>query len=207
MNLTKQTGTTPALATQASRARLLIAVMLFVTVVINYMDRANLSIAIPAIADEMDLSKAQQGLLLSAFGWTYAAPTAAGRLARRPGPSATALSGMPGALVGRHDVHGHHWWLRGTHCPAPTRRRVRGPRVPHQQQSCDRMVPRARARIRDRVLHLRPVHRPGIAHPGAVLAPGGDVVALGIHRDRCHRCRVGSGLVRPLSRAQGLTSQ
>jgi MFS transporter, ACS family, D-galactonate transporter len=73
MNLTNQTGTTTALATQASRARLLIAVMLFVTVVINYMDRANLSIAMPAIADEMDLSKAQQGLLLSAFGWTYAA--------------------------------------------------------------------------------------------------------------------------------------
>ncbi|MGV9803704.1 MFS transporter [Mycobacterium sp. NPDC003449] len=61
------------LAAQASRARWLIAVLLFVTVVINYMDRANLSIAMPAIADEMDLSKAQQGLLLSAFGWTYAA--------------------------------------------------------------------------------------------------------------------------------------
>ncbi|MEV0948561.1 MFS transporter [Rhodococcus sp. NPDC049939] len=60
-------------AAQASKARVLIAVMLFVTVVINYMDRANLSIALPAIADEMDLSTAQQGLLLSAFGWTYAA--------------------------------------------------------------------------------------------------------------------------------------
>jgi ACS family D-galactonate transporter-like MFS transporter len=63
----------PRLATQASRARWLIAVLLFVTVVINYMDRANLSIAMPAIADEMDLTKAEQGLLLSAFGWTYAA--------------------------------------------------------------------------------------------------------------------------------------
>ena len=73
MNSTRQSQTTPALATQASRARLLIAVMLFVTVVINYMDRANLSIAMPAIAGEMDLSKAHQGLLLSAFGWTYAA--------------------------------------------------------------------------------------------------------------------------------------
>jgi ACS family D-galactonate transporter-like MFS transporter len=47
--------------------------MLFVTVVINYVDRANLSIAMPAIASELDISKAQQGLLLSAFGWTYAA--------------------------------------------------------------------------------------------------------------------------------------
>lgn len=68
-----KTAAAPSLATQASRARWLIAVLLFITVVINYMDRANLSIAMPAIADEMDLSKAQQGLLLSAFGWTYAA--------------------------------------------------------------------------------------------------------------------------------------
>jgi ACS family D-galactonate transporter-like MFS transporter len=57
----------------ATKMRVLIAVMLFITVVINYMDRANLSIAMPAISGEMDLSKAQQGLLLSAFGWTYAA--------------------------------------------------------------------------------------------------------------------------------------
>jgi len=71
--MTNRVTETPTLATQASRARVLIAVMLFVTVVINYMDRANLSIAMPAIAGEMELSKAQQGLLLSAFGWTYAA--------------------------------------------------------------------------------------------------------------------------------------
>lgn len=69
------TSTTPAArsAAPASRVRVLIAVLLFGTVVINYLDRSNLSIALPAIADEMDLSKAQQGLLLSAFGWTYAA--------------------------------------------------------------------------------------------------------------------------------------
>ncbi|MDF3307783.1 MFS transporter [Rhodococcus sp. T2V] len=70
---TQKIGRSTSVAAQASKARVLIAVMLFVTVVINYMDRANLSIAMPAIADEMDLSKAQQGLLLSAFGWTYAA--------------------------------------------------------------------------------------------------------------------------------------
>ncbi|WP_159795171.1 MFS transporter [Puerhibacterium puerhi] len=58
---------------QASRARLLIAVLLFVTVVINYLDRANLSVAMPAIASELELSTGQQGILLSAFGWTYAA--------------------------------------------------------------------------------------------------------------------------------------
>src|SRR4051812_21524854 len=57
----------------ATKARIGIGIMLFITVVINYMDRSNLSIAMPAIAKELDLSKAEQGLLLSAFGWTYAA--------------------------------------------------------------------------------------------------------------------------------------
>ncbi|WP_243794700.1 MFS transporter [Saccharopolyspora gloriosae] len=65
--------TTTATARSASRVRVLIAVLLFGTVVINYLDRSNLSIAMPAIAEEMDLSTSQQGLLLSAFGWTYAA--------------------------------------------------------------------------------------------------------------------------------------
>ncbi|WP_129784351.1 MFS transporter [Promicromonospora panici] len=63
----------PGLHRQATRARLVIAVMLFVTVVINYLDRANLSVAMPAIADEYGLTPQAQGLLLSAFGWTYAA--------------------------------------------------------------------------------------------------------------------------------------
>jgi ACS family D-galactonate transporter-like MFS transporter len=66
------TATTSA-TSLATKARVGIGIMLFVTVVINYMDRSNLSIAMPAIAGELDLSKAQQGLLLSAFGWTYAA--------------------------------------------------------------------------------------------------------------------------------------
>lgn len=57
----------------ASKSRYLVAVMLFVTVVINYMDRANLSVAAPLISQEFGLDTAQQGLLLSAFGWTYAA--------------------------------------------------------------------------------------------------------------------------------------
>ncbi|RII41055.1 MFS transporter [Galactobacter valiniphilus] len=58
---------------RATKARILIAVMLFVSVVINYLDRANLSVALPAISEEFHISPAQQGLLLSAFGWTYAA--------------------------------------------------------------------------------------------------------------------------------------
>ncbi|KAA0082645.1 MFS transporter [Mycolicibacterium sp. P9-64] len=67
------TNTATRTTSPATKARIGIGIMLFITVVINYMDRSNLSIAMPAIAGELDLSKAEQGLLLSAFGWTYAA--------------------------------------------------------------------------------------------------------------------------------------
>lgn len=58
---------------RATHARYLVAALLFIMVVVNYLDRANLSIAMPGLIKEFDLSTAQQGLLLSAFGWTYAA--------------------------------------------------------------------------------------------------------------------------------------
>lgn len=56
-----------------TKVRYVVAIMLFLTVVINYMDRSNLSVAAPLISAEFGLDTAQQGLLLSAFGWTYAA--------------------------------------------------------------------------------------------------------------------------------------
>jgi ACS family D-galactonate transporter-like MFS transporter len=48
-------------------------VLLFITVVINYLDRSNLAIAAPGITAELHLDPIQLGLLFSAFGWTYAA--------------------------------------------------------------------------------------------------------------------------------------
>ncbi|WP_280187997.1 MFS transporter [Delftia sp. PS-11] len=67
------TRTAPAGTTSPTRSRYLIMVMLFITVVINYLDRSNLSIVMPALREEFGLSTVQQGMLLSAFGWTYAA--------------------------------------------------------------------------------------------------------------------------------------
>jgi len=69
------TATHPGLqsAQRPTRSRYLIMVMLFITVVINYLDRSNLSIAAPALKDEFGLDTVHEGLILSAFGWTYAA--------------------------------------------------------------------------------------------------------------------------------------
>jgi MFS family permease len=45
--------------------------LLFVSVFINYVDRSNLSIAAPLLKEELGLSPAQLGTLLSVFFWTY----------------------------------------------------------------------------------------------------------------------------------------
>jgi len=58
---------------KTSRVRQGVLAMLFITVVINYLDRSNLSIAIPDIAGELQLDEKHKGLLLSAFGWAYCA--------------------------------------------------------------------------------------------------------------------------------------
>ncbi len=55
-----------------SRARLVIVGMIFVAVVINYLDRSNISITVPFLKKEFGLDNEQMGLVLSAFGWTYA---------------------------------------------------------------------------------------------------------------------------------------
>ncbi|KVL08079.1 MFS transporter [Burkholderia sp. MSMB1826] len=59
-------------ATPPSRKRLLILALLFVTVVINYLDRSNLSIAAPELFKELNIDPVRAGLVFSAFGWTYA---------------------------------------------------------------------------------------------------------------------------------------
>lgn len=46
--------------------------LLSLSVLINYVDRSNLSIAAPLIKDELGISPAQLGILLSAFFWVYA---------------------------------------------------------------------------------------------------------------------------------------
>lgn len=66
---------TPAAAATAtaSRKRFFIMVLLFITVVINYLDRSNLSIAAPTLTRELGIDPVHAGLIFSAFGWTYAA--------------------------------------------------------------------------------------------------------------------------------------
>jgi MFS transporter, ACS family, D-galactonate transporter len=56
----------------ASNRRFLVVIMLFVIVVINFLDRTNISIVGPAVAGALHLDAVKMGFVFSGFGWTYA---------------------------------------------------------------------------------------------------------------------------------------
>ncbi|MEO6150700.1 MAG: MFS transporter [Mucilaginibacter sp.] len=64
-------GATGAL--KATRVRYQILFLVFVNVVINYMDRSNLAVAASDISKEYQFTSRQMGLIFSAFSWTYLA--------------------------------------------------------------------------------------------------------------------------------------
>ena len=55
-----------------TRRRFRVMWMLFVCVVINYLDRSNLSIVAPRLTADLHLTPVMLGTILGAFGWTYA---------------------------------------------------------------------------------------------------------------------------------------
>ncbi|MEX8195162.1 MFS transporter [Comamonas guangdongensis] len=87
MQIPTTLSTPHAAATTPTRVRWKIFLMMLFLIAINYIDRASLSVAMPMIAKEFDLSPATQGLLMSSFFWTYAfMQIPGGMLADRFGP-------------------------------------------------------------------------------------------------------------------------
>lgn len=59
-------------AAKPTRIRYSILAAIFINVVINYMDRSNISVAAPFIIKSFSLDSVKMGYIFSAFGWTYA---------------------------------------------------------------------------------------------------------------------------------------
>jgi MFS transporter, ACS family, D-galactonate transporter len=55
-----------------SRFRWTIVIMAFLGTAINYIDRANLGVAMPTLSKEFGITNESKGLILGAFFWTYA---------------------------------------------------------------------------------------------------------------------------------------
>ena len=95
-----------------TRQRYVVMLMIFVSVVITFLDRSNISITAPAMRKELGIDTVHMGWILSAFGWTYAfCQIPGGWLVDRVGPRffypallilwslATALLGVVGSVV------------------------------------------------------------------------------------------------------------
>lgn len=55
-----------------TRVRYAMLSLVFINVMINYLDRSNLSVAAATLSKDLHLSSVQMGFIFSAFGWTYA---------------------------------------------------------------------------------------------------------------------------------------
>ena len=55
------------------RTRWTVLAMLFAVTVINYADRATLSLAAPSLSQDLGIDKLELGIVFSAFGWAYVA--------------------------------------------------------------------------------------------------------------------------------------
>jgi ACS family D-galactonate transporter-like MFS transporter len=72
MDLLRNGEMTEAITGSPTRHRYVVMVMIFVCVVITYLDRSNISITAPAMRHELGIDTVRMGWILSAFGWTYA---------------------------------------------------------------------------------------------------------------------------------------
>lgn len=84
----------PKAAPGASRVRYRILALAFLGLSLNYLDRANLSVALPFMTEDLglELSNAEKGLILGAFFWAYdgamlAAAGGSATRSERAGPS------------------------------------------------------------------------------------------------------------------------
>jgi ACS family D-galactonate transporter-like MFS transporter len=63
-----------------SAVRLRVLALISIATTLNYVDRAVMGVAAPAVSEELSISPAVMGLLFSAFSWTYAAAQIPGGL-------------------------------------------------------------------------------------------------------------------------------
>lgn len=80
------TNAEPPRRSRASKVRWAVAVFCAVGLAINYIDRSAISVSLPFMTEDFHLTPTEQGLILSAFSWTYALmQIPAGRLIDRFG--------------------------------------------------------------------------------------------------------------------------
>lgn len=157
-------------AVKTGRRRYLTLIMIFITVVICYVDRANLAVASAHIQEEFGISKAEMGYVFSAFArlYTLCQITAVGSLTAWDRAYLLYryiwLVGGDVATRLRHRFNVAYRFTRHY-------RHLRSASLPDQQPHGDQLVPGARARFRRRVLYLGAICWHGFPHAAADLDP------------------------------------
>jgi hypothetical protein len=116
--------------------RFYIAVLLFFNLLINYIDRVNLSVAAPVLAKQFHWDAARMGWVFSAYLWTYTIlliPT--GALLDRIGARRVAAFG-----IGRSDAHRRGLRLREHVSSSSVPRGGRGNYVPRSREGYPAVV-------------------------------------------------------------------
>src|SRR6187397_3074039 len=68
----KEAGTASPGRSRASNVRWAVAVFCAAGLAINYIDRSAISVSLPFMTEDLHLTPVEQGLILSAFSWSYA---------------------------------------------------------------------------------------------------------------------------------------
>src|SRR5689334_7359150 len=66
------TGTAATTHGRRTKVRLVVLALISFATLLNYLDRAVMGVAAPAMTDELALSPVTMGVIFSAFSWTYA---------------------------------------------------------------------------------------------------------------------------------------
>lgn len=173
----------PVTAAKIGRRRYLTLIMIFITVVICYVDRANLAVASAHIQEEFGITKAEMGYVFSAFAWLYTlCQIPGGWFLDRVGSRLTyfiAIFGwsvatlFQGFATGLMSLIGLRAITGIFEAPAfPTNNRMVTSWFPeHERASAVG-------------LYIRTVCWSGVPDPAVDLDPGDAELALGVH---CHR--------------------
>ena len=158
-----------------SRKRFFIMVLLFITVVINYLDRSNLSIAAPAMTSELGIDPIARRADLLRVRLDVRRHADPRRLAGRSRAAAHSVQRRIAAVVDRHgdarlrcQFHRVVRIAHGGRCAGSAG-------VSDQQPRGDDVVSRARTCHGDRFLHVGAVRRPGIPDAGTGLAAASNL--------------------------------
>ncbi len=157
------------ISAQPSRVRLLILTLLTFGTLINYLDRTVISVAAPLMTTELGLDAVTMGIVFSAFSWTYAAAQIPGGiLLDRIGVRLTYFLSVTiwSAFTLLQGLATNLWSLIACRMGLGV---AEAPGLSVEQPGTRHLVSAGRARLGHRRLFDRPVLRPRLPEPAAVL--------------------------------------